>query len=178
MRQKTKASKKFLECGKFGRPWGIKGQVSVFWYSGICPVVVGKGEVFTLETKNEYIPHRILKEHKKGTRGVVLLDGVHTPEQAASLTNKKIYIPEQTLPALAEGEYYCYQLIGLKVETEQGQCLGEIIKIVPTGSNDVYEVKPAEGETFLIPAIKDVVKKVDVEKGVIVIKLIEGLLDL
>ncbi len=177
MKQETRASKKFIECGKFGRPWGIEGQISVFWNSGICPVVVGKGEVFTLKTKGEYIPHVVLKEKKSGKRNVVALAGISSPEQAAILTNKTIYIPEDELPVLPKGEYYCYQLIGLKVETQEGKYLGELIKIFPTGSNDVYEIKPDQGETILIPAIKDVIKSVDLEKGIMVVELLEGLLE-
>lgn len=65
--------------------------------------------------------------------------------------------------------------MGLEVWTTEGELLGKIARILPTGSNDVYVVPSRHGE-LLIPAIEDVVKSVDLEKGCVVIELIEGLL--
>jgi 16S rRNA processing protein RimM len=77
---------------------------------------------------------------------------------------------------LLQGQYYTFQLIGLKVLTTDGEYLGQIADIMTTASNDVYIVKGKRGE-ILIPAIEDVVKSIDLEKGEMVIEAIEGLLD-
>lgn len=72
--------------------------------------------------------------------------------------------------------YYHEQIIGTSVYTTQGELIGIVESILETGSNDVYVVKQDERE-YLIPAIKDVIKKVDLKNGRILIETIEGLLD-
>lgn len=166
---------RWIECGKFGRPWGIKGQIAVFWTSGACPVEVGRGEVWTREPGSDYVPHLVLSSRSHNGRSVVSLEGIANPDEAKLFTNKNIYIPEEALRELAKGEYYCYQILGLDVETTAGRKIGKIVKIFSTGSNDVYEVKPPNGETVLIPAIKDVIVSIDLDKKLMTIEPMEGM---
>ena len=85
-------------------------------------------------------------------------------------------IDSKDLWPLKKGEYYRFQIEGLKVITEEGECLGKVTEIIPTGSNDVYVVKKGKKE-YLLPAIKDVIKLIDLEKKVIIVHLLEGLID-
>lgn len=90
--------------------------------------------------------------------------------------NGRILIPDAMAIPLGEDEYYNRDLYGLKVVTEEGEELGEITEIFPTGSNDVYVVKKdGKGKELLLPAIKDCIKNVDLENGVMTVKLLEGL---
>lgn len=78
---------------------------------------------------------------------------------------------------LEPGEYYCADLMGLKVVDEEGNLLGTITDILQTGANDVYEMtREGSEDKIYIPAIKDVVKSIDLGEGKIVIHVIEGLL--
>ena len=176
---KPASSKKWIECGRVGRPWGVKGQVSVFWTSGMCPVEVGRGKVYTRQPDGGYIPHVILSARQKGERWIVALEDITSPEEAAGLRHKKLFVSKEELSALPQGEFYCYQIVGLNVETESGEVLGEVINVYSTGSNDVYEVKPksGKGETVLIPAIDSVIIKIDLEKKTMIIRPMEGMLD-
>ena len=83
-------------------------------------------------------------------------------------------IPEASSPVLPEGEYYHYQLIGLRVLTEDGEDLGQVREILETGSNDVYVVS-GESDELLLPALAEVILKVEVTEGVMVVRLMEGL---
>jgi len=170
-------SPKWIECGRVGRPWGIKGYLTVDWMSGACPVEAGRGEVFTRDADGQYVPHLVLSSRQKGHRFVVSFRGLQNPKDASVLTNKKLYIPEDALPNLSRGEFYCYQILGLQVITEDGKVVGEVVKIFSAGSNDIYEVKPKEGQTILIPAINSVIVSIDIEKGRIIIRPMEGMLD-
>ncbi len=78
---------------------------------------------------------------------------------------------------LSEGEYYCADLIGLSIVDEDGKELGTLSEILQTGANDVYEMtlKDSEEKVY-IPAIKECVKKIDIEAGRIVIHVMDGLL--
>ena len=78
---------------------------------------------------------------------------------------------------LPDGQYYHYEIIGLKVRTIQGELLGTITDVISGKSNDNYIVKGTRGE-ILIPAIEDVVKSIDLSQGCLTIEAIDGLLSL
>jgi 16S rRNA processing protein RimM len=75
---------------------------------------------------------------------------------------------------LPEGRYYHDQIIGLQAETSTGEPLGTIVEVLATGSNDVYVARLDERET-LIPALKDVVRQIDIAGGRLIVEPVEGL---
>ena len=77
----------------------------------------------------------------------------------------------------SEGQYYHDQIIGLQVVTTDGELLGTVTDILTGKSNDNYIVRGSRGEV-LIPAIEDVVRSIDLDKGTITIEAINGLLNL
>jgi 16S rRNA processing protein RimM len=97
---------------------------------------------------------------------------------AEALVGASLFIERGLLPDLEEDTYYWFELIGLSVVDAQGEPLGVVEAVLPTGSNDVYVVKdhsrhPA-GER-LIPALASVVLEVDLANGVMRVELPEGL---
>ena len=76
---------------------------------------------------------------------------------------------------LEEDEYFVTDLIGLKVEAEDGTVLGELKEVMPTGANDVYIVRQKTGKELLLPAIKDCILDVDLEQGIMKIHVMDGL---
>ena len=105
---------------------------------------------------------------------ILKFEGVDSLVSAQGLVGQSVAVPEASTPLLPEGEYYHYQLVGLKVLTEDGEYLGQIREILETGSNDVYVVTGESGE-LLLPALADVILKVQVTEGVMVVRLMEGL---
>ena len=85
-----------------------------------------------------------------------------------------VWIPSEKMQKLPEGEYYWREIIGLQVVTEEGKILGRIESVFPTGSNDVYICRGGERE-ILLPAIVDVIRKIDTEHRVMVVRLLKGL---
>ena len=79
-----------------------------------------------------------------------------------------------TAPPLPEGAYYHYQLIGLAVAGADGAPLGVLTEVLRTGANDVYVVL-SEGAELLVPAVADVIRVVDTERGVMTVALPDGL---
>ena len=78
---------------------------------------------------------------------------------------------------LNPGEYYCADLIGLDIVDEDSNVLGTVTDVIQTGANDVYEMKRADGgENIYIPAIKDCIKKIDIDEKKIIIHLMDGLM--
>jgi 16S rRNA processing protein RimM len=78
------------------------------------------------------------------------------------------------LEILPEDEYYWRDITGLKVITENGHVLGSITSVFPTGSNDVYVCSGGERE-ILLPGIAEVIRTIDIERGVMVVRLLDGL---
>ena len=111
---------------------------------------------------------------RRPQRLIVGFDGVDSPAAATPLVGQWLTIPESWVAELPEGEYFHFQLLGLKVVTDSGEFLGEIVEVIETGSNDVYVVS-GDGGQVLIPAIASVVKDVRVETGLMVVRLMEGM---
>lgn len=90
---------------------------------------------------------------------------------------KKLYlaIPEELLVPLSEDQYFIFQIIGLDVYEDE-EYFGKIIDVIETGSNDVYVVKNEEKQ-ILIPALKSIVKKINLEEKTMLVELPAGLLD-
>jgi len=103
------------------------------------------------------------------------LAGCNSPEKASTLRGYFLAVPKNELPLLPEGKYYTFQIIGLRVVTDEGIPLGIVEDILSTGSNDVFVVK-GEKE-YLIPFLRDVVKKIDLAEKLIIIHPMAGLLE-
>ena len=167
---KEPAPPESLIVGYILAPWGLRGEVKV-------EVVTDFPERFAPQ-KVVYLNARPLeiescRPHKQHL--VVKLATIDSVEDAERLRGQDLTIPRSELYPLLQGQYYTFQLIGLDVLTTEGQYLGQVTDIMATAGNDVYIVKGKRGE-ILIPAIEDVVKSIDLDKGEIVIEAIEGLL--
>jgi 16S rRNA processing protein RimM len=97
--------------------------------------------------------------------------------QAELLRDRPIMIRPEQLPPPREGEFFIRDLIGLQVHSEQGEPLGELTDVLELPAHDVYQVMAGERE-LLIPAVADVILKVDLERGLMIVRLPEGLLDI
>ena len=105
---------------------------------------------------------------------ILQLQGVDSVDAARGLVGQSVTVPLASVPQLPEGEYYHFQLLGIKVLTEEGECLGRVREILETGSNDVYVVSGESGD-ILIPALTEVILEVRLNEGLMVVKLLEGL---
>ena len=162
--------RQLIVVGRVVAPWGVKGEVKVEVMTDF-PDRFSPGE----EVHIHGCPMNIEKSRWHKGRAILKLSTVDSVEAAEKLRGRWLEIPASKLRPLPQDQYYQFQLMGLEVWSTEGQHLGRIADIVPTGSNDVYVVRGELGE-LLIPAIEDVVKSVELEKGRIVIELIAGLL--
>ena len=173
MRQKQE----LIEIGKVLGAHGIRGQLRVMPYSGDASSITSHRSLLFRLPDGKCETHEIsaAAEHKK--RVLVTLKGHDDINRVLPLVGSEICIERGQLPALPEGEYYWCDLLGLAVENDRGEALGELVDIMPTGSNDVYVVRSESGE-YLIPATEDVVREIDLEKHRMVVTPLDGLLEL
>lgn len=90
---------------------------------------------------------------------------------------KELFVSEEMLTELDEGEFYYYEIIGCEVFSEEGELIGKVKEILSPGANDVWVIQRHGKKDALIPYIDDVVKEVDVENKKIIIHLLEGLIE-
>lgn len=167
---KEPAPPESLIVGRILAPWGIRGEVKVEVLTDF-PERFAPRKIVHLDTRPLEIESCRYQKHHLILK-LVTIDSI---EAAEKLRGQDLTIPSSELHPLPEGQYYTFQLIGLKVVTTEGQTLGRITDIMSTASNDVYIVEGKRSE-ILIPAIEDVVKSIDLKKGRMVIEAIEGLL--
>jgi len=96
---------------------------------------------------------------------LVSIKGYTNPEEAGRFRNTYVYVRADSLPNLPEDAYYYHELIGISVIDESGKRLGDLESIIETGANDVYVVLTVDDTELLLPAIAEVVLKVDLERA-------------
>ncbi len=162
----------FIIIGRILAPRGIKGKLKV-------KVITDFPQRFA-PSSTVYINRQPMtidsNEWHKG-EVIIKLNAVDSIEAARRLQGQPIEIHHSQVYSLPEGQYYQFQLIGLEAWTTQGELLGNITEVITAKGNDNYIIKGEEGE-ILIPAVEDVVKSIDLNKGRIVIEAIPGLLSL
>ena len=97
--------------------------------------------------------------------------------EAENLRGAAICVRVEERAALPTGEYYHDDLFGLAVLTEEGRVLGRVEEIIVTGANDVLVVKNEAGEELLLPALREVVLRVDLSAKQMIVRPLPGLLD-
>lgn len=108
---------------------------------------------------------------------ILKIKGIDTIESAEALKNFELKVDRNHAVKLPKDSFFICDLIGCEVFEETGNKLGKLNDVLKTGSNDVYIVKPTQGKEILIPALKTVVKDINVIDKKIIVKLPEGLLD-
>jgi 16S rRNA processing protein RimM len=161
----------FVSVGRILAPWGTKGDLKVEIMTDF-PERFAPGRRVYVDKQPLTIERS--RPHKENL--VVKLTTIDSREAGEKFRGRLLEIPHSEVYPLPEGEYYRFELMDLEVWTTEGEPLGEIVDILVTGSNDVLVVRK-EGSEVLIPAIEDVIKFVDIEKGRVVIELISGLLE-
>ncbi len=159
-----------IAVGRIVGVHGLSGSVRALVLSDVPHRFDTGGSVYI-----QGVRHSITSSTPTPSRQVILkFHGIESPEAAQELVGQQLTVPEAAVPSLPEGEYFHYQLLDLRVFTEEGEDLGRLSEILETGSNDVYIVSDDNGE-LLIPALTDVICKVDLDAGVMVVRLPDGL---
>ena len=151
---------------------GVRGEVKALHYTD--------GETFFKKVKTVYkedgTPIKILSWRFQKGSVLMTLEGVDTMELAEKMRFTKLYAKKEDLPKLPKGEYYFFELIGLKAILPDGEELGEVTDVIENNASNLLEIKKKDGEKVLIPNIPVFVREVDTENGNIYITPIEGLI--
>lgn len=130
----------WVVIGKFGRPHGIKGFVTVHSFTEPRDNILGYTDWHAF-LNHQWQPVKLLHVEVHNKTIVAQIEGYPERELAAHLTNVEIAVQKSQLASLEPGEYYWHQLVGMDVINQKGQSFGKVMEIMPTGSNDVLVVQ-------------------------------------
>ena len=159
--------KQYIEAGKIVNTHGVRGEVKIqVWLDS--PEFLKKFKTVYIENKAvKLISGRVHKGFL-----IAVLDGVEDVNAAMCYKNKTVYIDRKDAK-LPKGAYFLQDIIGAEVVDEDGAKIGVLEAILETPASDVYVVR---GETeHLIPAVDEFIISTDAEKGIITVRLIEGM---
>lgn len=165
--------KQYLEAGKIVTTHGIKGEVKIMPYTDYPELLCDFERLFIGKNHEE-----IIVERSRAFKGMVIakLEGINTPEDAAKLRNKLLYMHRDDLD-LDEDTYFIQDLIGIEVsDADSGFLYGKIADVMQTGANDVYVIKGDDRE-YLVPAIPEVVISTDIDENIMTIRPLKGLFE-
>lgn len=166
-----------LQVGIITSTHGVRGEVKVYPTTD-DPRRFRRLKEVVLDTGKEKLNLEI--EGVKFFKQFVILKfkGLDNINDIEKYRQKSLYVTRKNAVRLQKDEYFIADLIGLKVQDEDGKELGTVKDVIETGANDVYEVEMADGKSLLLPAIKQCILNVDVENGTMQVHVLEGLLDL
>jgi len=164
---------KYFEIGQIVNTSGLKGVMKVKPFTDDITKFNNLKTIY-IEIKKELKSFEIEKVYFNKNMVFLKLKGIDTIEQAENYRNYYLKI-ERTNESLEEGTYYIVDIEGCNVYTEEQEYLGIVSEVFSTGSNDVYVVNNEDGKQILIPAIKEVIKQVDIGNKKIIVHLLEGL---
>lgn len=166
-----------LQVGIITSTHGVRGEVKVYPTTD-DPRRFRRLKEVVLDTGREKLNLEI--EGVKFFKQFVILKfkGLDNINDIEKYRQKSLYVTRKNAVRLQKDEYFIADLIGLKVQDEDGTELGTVKDVIETGANDVYEVEMADGRSLLLPAIKQCILNVDVENGMMRVHVLEGLLDL
>lgn len=165
-----------LRVGVIASTHGIRGEVKVFpttedvnRFRSLKQVVVDDGE------ENPVLKIAGVKFFKQFA--ILKFKGYDSIEEIEKFKGKDLLVSRADAIPLEEDEYYISDLIGLRVAADTGEELGILEDVLLTGANDVYVVRRKDGREALLPAIKQCIKKTDLESGIMTVHVMEGLLE-
>ena len=164
-----------LKVGVITTTHGVRGEVKVFPTTDDAERFL-ELEYVLLDTGREL--RRLDIKNVRFFKNLVILkfDGLDNINDIEKYKGKDLWIPREEAQELGEDEYYIADLQGLNVVLEDGTEFGTLRDVMETGANDVYIIDSNEHGEVLLPAIKECILDVDLEKNTMTVHLMKGLL--
>lgn len=153
----------YLMIGEITKPQGVRGEVKVRPITCDVGRFEGLGTVY-VERDGGYAPMNVSVNRVSGDAVFMNVEGVSDRDAAEKLRGTALFIDRAHAVALDEDTTFLADLYGLRGAVDDGRDLGKIADVLQPGGNDVYVFKGPLGEV-LVPALKSVVLKVDLEAG-------------
>lgn len=163
---------KFLRVGKIVNTQGVKGEVRVIPLTDDITRFERLEQVFVEDEAYSTLYIEYVKYHKSFV--IIKFKDINSINDAEKYKNTYILVDRKNSIRLPKGSFFIADIIGLHVFDTNGESLGLVSDVISTGSNDVYVVKSDDDE-ILIPALKSVVREINIQEGRMTVELPEGL---
>lgn len=168
-------NKSFIIIGKIVSTHGNKGEVKVVPLTNSIDRFRKLTDIFIIKGNNKRLLNINNLKIKKNTV-ILKLEGIENIEKAEMIVGSFLEVKRSNAIKLPKDTYFIFDIIGLEVYTNENELLGKVDNIISTGNNDVYVVKNKDKQEILIPAIREVIKNIDLEKKRISINMVDGLI--
>jgi 16S rRNA processing protein RimM len=171
---KSETKKDFVLIGKIVGVHGIRGTIRIQSYAESLEIFKPGTALLVISPEDRKTSCKIswIKPHSRGA--LLSFREISNRDQAKALTGSELYVESDRFPKLEDGACYWFELIGLNVYTSEDRYIGRLESIIETGANDVYVVKKNKKE-ILIPALKSVVRSIEIEQKIMRVELPDGL---
>jgi 16S rRNA processing protein RimM len=164
-----------VSIGRIRGYHGVKGYLKLHPYFRFPERAETLSQVFVGD-----LPYAVEHIAGRGSLWLVKFRGLENREQAAHLQGQEVMVPREERFPLPPDHFYVDDLVGLRVYEESGRYLGSIREVLLTGANDVYVIATPPGAEglpaeILFPALKSLVRSVDLEGGKVVVQIPAGL---
>ena len=163
-----------ITVGMVSKPHGLNGALKVMPITDFPERFLDRQKIL-VQVKNKVDLMKITNASLHKSFLIMQLEGIDSIEKAEPLRGAYLKIPEAELEPLNDDEFYIFQLIDMEVKDIQGNYIGKLVNVIETGANDVYIVKNRDNKEILIPALKKVVKKIDIEAKEMTVELLPEL---
>jgi 16S rRNA processing protein RimM len=165
-----------LQVGVITSTHGVRGEVKVFPTTDDAARFKKLKQVI-LDDGRQQIPMEIASVKFFKNMVILKFKGIDNINDVEKYRRARLLVTRENAVPLAENEYYIADLIGLLAKSDEGEELGTITDVLQTGANDVYVITTPEKKEILVPAIRDCILQVDIEKQEMRIHLLPGLRD-
>ncbi len=160
--------------GRLRKPHGLRGEMLLEVLTDHPEVRFYPGAVIYVGPRRIALTIRDVKPHRDGL--LLAFEGYPDRTSVEPLRNQWITIEtDEVVPPHESDEYYDFQVLGMEVRTEEGRTLGQLVEIIETAGNDVFVVEPEVGPEILLPATGEVLREVRPDEGLVIVRLIPGL---
>ena len=169
-------TKSYFKIGWIVKPHGLKGEVTAILEADIPADITALQSVF-VEQNNRLVPYFIQTVSAQEKKAFLKFEDVDSPEAAASISKKSLYIPKVLRPRSARGEFYDDEVIDFEVHDNEKGLLGKITDVIQAGPNRLL-VTHYQDKEVLIPINAPFITSVSKSAKRINVELPDGFLDI
>ncbi len=166
---------KYLECGKAVSTHGVRGTLRLESYCDSPEVLAKLRRMYRKTPSGEYIPMKVRASAVQKNMALITFEDIKSLDEAIVYKNTVFYADRNDLP-MNDGDEFIADLIGLDIiDITDGGVIGKLKDVISPGGRDVYVISDVRGGEFMVPAVAEFIKKIDVDGGRIEVSLIEGM---
>lgn len=166
---------RYFETGKIVNTHGLKGEIKLIPDTDFPDQRFVIGHKLYIAYQNQHVPVTIKSVRTHKGFYYLSFENYDDIDQVVPFKGCLLCVAEEDLQALNSGEYYYHDIIGLKVQDQQHQEIGQVKEILSYGPNDVWVIARPQQRDLLLPYLKSVMLEVNLETKLVTVEVPEGL---